>query len=743
MHPLNTRPSSSRHRILATMQALALASVGLTIAVSTATTTAAVPTGVVYPTSWTGTGDTRVGSAGGVTVTASAGGAPSSIYRVGDMQIAVLGLDLPAYMPTDANAAIAWGATGCSGGGDTVCGTATCTFDKPVTNLTMWISDVGAVEGVPVVTTSHATPLRIAGGGTFEVDGTSANATIVPASGSGSSISHQNVLGNVGQIFVDNGPNKNNSRCGIFFGCGVYTINTSQTVYNSITFNFGYTGTGTSTDAFPMILGYTPATAGISLAKSSTTAAYGVVGDTIDYSFSVTNTGNVPLSPVTITDASLDAAATCPASLAAGATDTCTGTHTVIQADLTAGSFTNTATATGTPPGGMTPVTSTSSSATVPVAQPSISLTKTGTASGNMAGDTITYGFHVTNTGNVALSPVTVTDPTVGPVTCPAGPLAVAASVTCTPVTAPLTQADVDAGKVDNTATAHGTPPSGPEVTDPDSISVPISAHPAITLDKQHSAPGSNTVGTAVPYTFTVKNTGNVTLHSISVADAKIGTVTCPANTLMPGTSTTCTGNYVILHADVSAGKIDNTATAEGTPPLGAKVTATDTDTLALPLASITLDKRFSGGSSTSVGAKLAYSFVVANTGNLTLTDIVVSDAMLTGMACPQDTLEPDGSMTCTADPYVVTSADEAAGSITNTATVTAVACTYADGEPRSGTCTPVTGVTAQGEDTTTTLVKALANTGAGFIVPISTAGLALVISGLLLVAARGRRRSR
>ncbi|MEZ5191693.1 MAG: hypothetical protein R2734_03690 [Nocardioides sp.] len=52
----------------------------------------------------------------------------------------------------------------------------------------------------------------------------------------------------------------------------------------------------------------------------------------------------------------------------------------------------------------------------------------------------------MTNTGNVTLDPVTVDDPTVGPVTCPVGPLAPGDSVTCGPVTYTLTQADVDAG---------------------------------------------------------------------------------------------------------------------------------------------------------------------------------------------------------------------------------------------------------------------------------------------------------
>ncbi|MEZ5191695.1 MAG: hypothetical protein R2734_03700 [Nocardioides sp.] len=76
------------------------------------------------------------------------------------------------------------------------------------------------------------------------------------------------------------------------------------------------------------------------------------------------------------------------------------------------------------------------------------------------AGDTISYSLVVTNTGNVTLTGVTVTDPTVGPVSCPVTTLAPGVSVTCT-ATYTLTQADVDAGHVANTATATGTPRPG------------------------------------------------------------------------------------------------------------------------------------------------------------------------------------------------------------------------------------------------------------------------------------------
>ncbi|MEZ5191696.1 MAG: hypothetical protein R2734_03705 [Nocardioides sp.] len=74
----------------------------------------------------------------------------------------------------------------------------------------------------------------------------------------------------------------------------------------------------------------------------------------------------------------------------------------------------------------------------------------------------------MTNTGNTTLTGVTVNDPKVGTVTCPVTTLAPGASTTCT-ATYTITQADVDAGQVVNTATTTGTPPAGltpPTATD-------------------------------------------------------------------------------------------------------------------------------------------------------------------------------------------------------------------------------------------------------------------------------------
>ena len=91
----------------------------------------------------------------------------------------------------------------------------------------------------------------------------------------------------------------------------------------------------------------------------------------------------------------------------------------------------------------------------------------------------MTYSYKVTNSGNVTLTAVRVTDPMSGlsAVTCPSTTLAAQASETCT-ATYTTTQADVDRGSINNTGTATGTPPSGPALTRQSSVTIPATTRP-------------------------------------------------------------------------------------------------------------------------------------------------------------------------------------------------------------------------------------------------------------------------
>ena len=77
-------------------------------------------------------------------------------------------------------------------------------------------------------------------------------------------------------------------------------------------------------------------------------------------------------------------------------------------------------------------------------------------------GDTITWSFLVQDNGTVSVSGVGIVDAKAGAVTCPTTALAPGATATCTSAAYSITQADVDAGVVSNTAAATATGPRGP-----------------------------------------------------------------------------------------------------------------------------------------------------------------------------------------------------------------------------------------------------------------------------------------
>ncbi|MBK9432557.1 MAG: hypothetical protein IPN50_09135 [Sphingomonadales bacterium] len=167
----------------------------------------------------------------------------------------------------------------------------------------------------------------------------------------------------------------------------------------------------------------------------------------------------------------------------------------------------------------------------------------------------MTYTVVATNAGNITQSAVTVSDPMLTPGSTTCATLAPGATCTLTG-TYVVQQSDVDAGKIDNTASVAST-----QVTTPvtDSVSTPIAAAPALTLDKQ-APTGSLTVGSTLTYTVVATNAGNITQSAVTVSDPMLtpGSTTCA--TLAPGATCTLTGTYVVQQSDVDAGKIDNTA---------------------------------------------------------------------------------------------------------------------------------------------------------------------------------------
>lgn len=99
--------------------------------------------------------------------------------------------------------------------------------------------------------------------------------------------------------------------------------------------------------------------------------------------------------------------------------------------------------------------------------------------SADNVGDLVNYTITVTNDGEAPLDTIAVSDPLPGTVTCPSGnpipALAPGAEEVCTG-SYPITQGDIDAGQVDNTATAQCA--AGCPVMDDGSHSEPIPPPP-------------------------------------------------------------------------------------------------------------------------------------------------------------------------------------------------------------------------------------------------------------------------
>ena len=428
------------------------------------------------------------------------------------------------------------------------------------------------------------------------------------------------------------------------------------------------------TDTDTLTITATPAPS-VDIVKSADVTTVNAENDPITYSFLVTNDGNVSLNSVGVTDVAVGGV-TCPVTtLAPGEFTICTAdaAYLTTQLQVDAGSVVNTADASGTPPVGAAVIDSDTLAITA-TASPSIDITKSADVTTvNAENDPIAYSFLVTNDGNVTLTNVGVTDGAVGPVICPVTTLAPGASTTCVADNPYLTTQDqIDAGSVVNLASTAGTPPVGSAVTDNDTLTITAPAAPDVSIVKSADVTEVNAENDPINYSFLVTNVGNVTLTNVGVTDGAVGTVTCPATTLAPGASTTCTADnaYLATQTQVDAGSVVNTADASGTPPIGAPVTDTDTLTINVPAGpSIAIVK---SADVSTVGAEndpIAYSFLVTNDGNVTLTTVGVADVAVGAVTCPVATLAPGASTTCSADnAYLATQPQIDAGSVVNTA---------------------------------------------------------------------------
>ncbi|SLN30627.1 beta strand repeat-containing protein [Pseudooctadecabacter jejudonensis] len=403
-------------------------------------------------------------------------------------------------------------------------------------------------------------------------------------------------------------------------------------------------------------------------------------GQVVNYTFTVTNTGNTTLTaPIFIDDDRIGAPFECapgpiPPAPVTGSQIVCVNTYTLDNDDVAAGFVTNRATASS----GAT--TSNEDTAIVfDLGAPDLDLTKTLTNPAQTFSsltDTIDYTFTVRNSGTTTITSsqvISINDPKVTSVTCaqPAT-LIPGGTFTCTGSLDTISQADIDAGQIGNTATASFTDPFGNIVTSPSSTAtIPSSVVPAMSLVKTGPA-DFGAVGSTVTYTFDLTNDSAQTIAMAEVTDVKIPALDCTFTNIAPFSTVSCTGDYEVTQADLDLGTIDNVANASGTAPTGEILSATASETVtadpATQIRALSLDKTANVSSFAAVGDEIRYNFSVTNTGTLTLNDIVVTDPQV-GLTCTIPRLAPmiTDDTTCIAA-HTVTQDDIDAGSFDNVA---------------------------------------------------------------------------
>jgi hypothetical protein len=326
-----------------------------------------------------------------------------------------------------------------------------------------------------------------------------------------------------------------------------------------------------------------------------------------------------------------------------------------------------------------------------------------------LVGQTVNYQITIQNTGNVPLVLSNFIDEhcdssTIsggqGETPLPPGPmpsLGGKTTYTCTHVLTSL-----NAYQNDGAITATPPPGEGSPITHTSNIVVVngVAPTPGFSIEKLQmieGAGGSFTtsplhgeVGQTVDYRIVVKNTGNTSLTFSSFTDEHCDSGSIeggPTGALLPSESATYTCKHALTSADQTAGSYSNSASDTATPPGEAPITHTS-NTVVVSLTTLapafTIEKlqkiEGSTGSFTTaplsgeVGQTVDHEIVVKDTGNTALTFSNFTDEHCDGGTIaggPSGPLAPTESATYTCK-HVLTSADQTAGSYSNSASDTA-----------------------------------------------------------------------
>ena len=364
------------------------------------------------------------------------------------------------------------------------------------------------------------------------------------------------------------------------------------------------------------------------------------IGSVVSWTYVVTNTGNVPLASWDVTD-DQGVPVACPRIvLVPGASATCNATGTAVE-----GEYANTGIATAPDPLGGEDITATDPSHYfAPIEDITIEKFTNGedadSATGPFVpfGDTVEWTYRVTNTGTSTLTDVVVFDSDFADITdtCNVGaePLPWDRELAPDEVADCLVSGTAEVDQYSNIGLAIGAGPfNDVGWLDPSHY---FGTESDIIINKYTNgsdaddAPGIYVpIGDPIEWTYNVANVGNNTLSGIEVVDDVEGPISCPQDTLDVGEEMVCTleGDPAIL------GQYSNLASVTATDSAENPVTDDDPSNYFGYLSEINVEKATNGqdadaepGPFVAVGDTVTWTYVVTATGNLRLSDVVLTD---------------------------------------------------------------------------------------------------------------------
>jgi uncharacterized repeat protein (TIGR01451 family) len=340
----------------------------------------------------------------------------------------------------------------------------------------------------------------------------------------------------------------------------------------------------------------------------------------ITYTGTVLNDGNITLTNIVVTAGIYsNKVVFTAASLAPGASATFTIKSTVPPNCCTVA---NTATVTAAENCGGVVVTDTDTITCNVLTSPSLTLTRACPTNAVATGELLAFNGLVSNNGNITLAAVTVIDAAVSPTQPVLGPIDLAPGQSV-PYTGSFTVPADFCGT--DTVTASGVNVcSGSNVVTSTQTTCPVITTPQISVTKI-CPPAPVPRGGLYVFSGIVSNPGNVTLTNVIVVDNEptnptpvLGPITLP-----PGGSISFTGSYT---APLCCCLIIDTLTASGRGQCdGTLVKATSTDVcplLSSPSLSVT---KICPSQPVPAGGLFSFSGSVANTGDITLTNVMVT----------------------------------------------------------------------------------------------------------------------